>query len=516
MTIGLARVTISAPQRRVDVALPEHVPLAELLPEVLRHAGEGLADDGERHGGWLLRRVDGVALTTAQGLFAQGVRDGEVLHLVPAREQWPELEYDDVVEAIAEGARRHGTVWTPATTRTATLLGGGVLLALGLFAVLTAGPAWDGAVFVGLGTALLLALSGVTASRAYGDARAGVALAAAAMPYAFAGGAVLFAFPAPEPAGVLWALPWLGGPELLSGCMALLLVAALGGAGVAAGRRIFTAGATAGLLGALAAAVSVLTSAAGAAAVLISVLVCGIGALPLLAIRFGKMPTPSVTLPTGGEAQGFTRAQGFTSTQGGAAPDVARQRPGRAVVFAAVTRTEAFLAGMLTGHAVLAAGAFVVLAVSGSVPAQALTAVSAASLLLRSRLFVTLRQRIPLVGAGLFGVAALGTGLLGTGLLGAGVLGAGVPGAGVLGTGVLGTGVHGTGVLGAGQATTLLVVSLAGLALAFVAVAAGATYSRRAPSPYLGRAADLLDTLIVVSVIPVACAVLGLYDLVGA
>jgi hypothetical protein len=71
-------------------------------------------------------------------------------------------------------------------------------------------------------------------------------------------------------------------------------------------------------------------------------------------------------------------------------------------------------------------------------------------------------------------------------------------------------------VLGAGQATTLLVVSLAGLALAFVAVAAGATYSRRAPSPYLGRAADLLDTLIVVSVIPVACAVLGLYDLVGA
>ena len=59
MTTGLARVTISAPQRRVDVALPEQVPLAELLPEVLRHAGDGLADDGERHGGWVLRRTDG-------------------------------------------------------------------------------------------------------------------------------------------------------------------------------------------------------------------------------------------------------------------------------------------------------------------------------------------------------------------------------------------------------------------------------------------------------------------------
>src|SRR4051812_6756067 len=68
VSIGLARVTISAPQRRVDVALPEHVPLAELLPEVLRHAGEGLADDGEKHGGWVLRRTDGLPLATAQGL----------------------------------------------------------------------------------------------------------------------------------------------------------------------------------------------------------------------------------------------------------------------------------------------------------------------------------------------------------------------------------------------------------------------------------------------------------------
>src|SRR3954453_18233626 len=174
MSVALARVTISAPQRRVDVALPEHVPLAELLPEVLRHAGEGLADDGEKHGGWVLRRTDGVALTTAQGLYPQGVRDGEgrtlvpardgeVLHLVPARDDWPELEYDDVVEAIAEGARRRGMVWTPASTRAATLAGGAMLLGLSLFAVLAAGPSWSGAAYVALGVALLLMLAGVTA-----------------------------------------------------------------------------------------------------------------------------------------------------------------------------------------------------------------------------------------------------------------------------------------------------------------------------------------------------------------
>jgi len=473
MSIGLARVTISAPQRRVDVALPEHVPLAELLPEVLRHAGEGLADDGEKHGGWVLRRTDGVALVTAQGLYPQGVRDGAVLHLVPAHDEWPELEYDDVVEAIAEGARRRGSAWTPASTRTAALVGAGVLLAIGLLAVLVAGPGWNGAGFAGLGLAVLLALAGATASRAYGDARAGAALGAYAMPFAFAGGAVLVG--TDDRVGVVGLLPWLGGSELLAGSVALVLIAALGGVGAAAGQRLFTAGAVVGLFGASTALVGMVTTAAGAAAVLLSVLVCGIGALPLLAIRFGKMPTPPVTLPTGAEA-----AEGFTGVSAASALDAARERPDRATVFAAVARTEELLAGMLLGHAVLAVAAFAVLSVAGTLSARILMAVSAAALLLRSRLFVTLRQRVPLVVGGLAGIAALGVDLL----------------------------------RGA-NATVLLGVVGAALVLALITVVAGATYSRKPPSPYLGRAADLLDTLVVVSVIPVACAVVGLYDAVG-
>ena len=472
MSVGLARVTISAPNRRVDVALPEHVPLAELLPEVLRHAGEGLADDGEKHGGWVLRRTDGVALVTSQGLFPQGVRDGEVLHLVPAHNDWPELEYDDVVEAIADGARRRGSAWTPASTRTATLVAAGVLLLIGLIAILLAGPAWTGAAFAGLGVAIVLALAGVTASRAYGDARAGAALGAYAMPYAFAGGAVLVG--SADRVGVLAPLPWLGEYELLAGSVAMLLVAALGGVGVAYSMRLFTAGGVTGLFGALTALTAMLTSAAGAAAVLISLLVCGIGALPLLAIRFGKMPTPPVTLPTGLDA-----AAGFTGASG--ALDAARERPDRATVFAAVTRTEELLAGMLLGHAVLAVGAFVVLATAGTLSARILAAVSATALLLRSRLFVTLRQRVPLVVGGVAGMFTLGADLLRD-----------------------------------ADATMLTAVTAAVLILAIITVVAGATYSRKPPSPYLGRAADLMDTLVVVSVIPVACAVVGLYAAVSS
>jgi hypothetical protein len=145
-----------------------------------------------------------------------------------------------------------------------------------------------------------------------------------------------------------------------------------------------------------------------------------------------------------------------------------------------VSRTEEMLAGMLLGHAVLAAGAFAVLATSGTRSSRILIGVSAASLLLRSRLFVTLRQRVPLICGGLSGVVALGW-----------------------------------DVLAEASTTVVLAVTAAGVLLALATVAAGATYSRRPPSPYLGRAADLLDTLVVVSVIPVACAVVGLYSAVG-
>jgi hypothetical protein len=52
------------------------------------------------------------------------------------------------------------------------------------------------------------------------------------------------------------------------------------------------------------------------------------------------------------------------------------------------------------------------------------------------------------------------------------------------------------------------------LGLATLSLIAGLRYRNRAPGPYLGRAADLLDALCVISAIPLACAVLGLYGAV--
>ncbi|MBX7264819.1 type VII secretion integral membrane protein EccD [Micromonospora sp. Llam7] len=459
MTVGLARVTVSAPQRRVDVALPEHVPLAELLPEVLRHAGEGLADDGERHGGWVLRRADGTVLVTGQALLAQGVRDGEVLHLVPARSQWPELEYDDVVEAVADGARRRGGAWSPGATRAVALAGAGVPLTVGLLALAAGGPAdaagWPAATVV----AVLLVLAGTVLSRAQGDGPAGATLGGYALPYAAMAGAL--AVSSGDPVGPVGALPWIGAPELLAGSVALLLGSVLGLLGVATRLRVFVAGVVVGAAGAPAAVGGMLLGPAGAAAVLLCVLAFAIGAIPLLAIRLGKVPLPPVTLPSGAPDD----------------PDRARDLPDRGRVYAAVTRTEEMLSGMLIGHGVLAVGAAVLLGVAGATAGRLLVGVTSAVLLLRARVFAAVRHRVPPVLAGLAGYAVLGGALAGAG---------GAPGR--------------------------LALVAGGLLLALLVVAGGTTYARRPVSPYVGRVADLTDTVLVVSVVPTACAVLGLYE----
>ncbi|GAB3074543.1 type VII secretion integral membrane protein EccD [Micromonospora schwarzwaldensis] len=453
MTSGLARVTISAPRRRVDVALPEQVPLAELLPEVLRHAGEGLADDGERHGGWVLRRTDGAVLATAQALLPQGVRDGEVLHLVPARAEWPELEYDDVIEAIVDGARRRGAAWSAAATRAAALAGAAVPLAVGLVAVLSAGPGGRGWAVAAVVT-LILVLAATAASRAYGDGPVGATLGGYALPWAAAAGAL--AVGSGDPVGPIPGLRWVGAPELLVGSAAVLLVAVLGLLGVAHRSRVPVAGVTVGAAGAVAALGALLLDPAGTAAVLLAVGVFALGGLPLLAIRVGKLPLPPLTLP---------------------APAGTRDLPDRGRVHAAVARAEEALTGMLLGHAVLAVGAAAVLVAAGGTAGRLLVAVAAGVLLLRSRLFVAVRHRVPAVAAGLAGYALLGVVL--------------AERAGPEGR---------------------LALTVGGLALALAAVTAGATYARRPVSPYLGRLADLTDTALVVAVVPVACAVLDLYD----
>ena len=90
-------VTVWAGRRRLDVDLPAHVPLAELLPPLADRLG--VIDTAALAGARLLV-ASGDALDPGLGLAEQGVRQGEVLELVVGTLRLPNL-YDDPAAAIA-------------------------------------------------------------------------------------------------------------------------------------------------------------------------------------------------------------------------------------------------------------------------------------------------------------------------------------------------------------------------------------------------------------------------------
>ncbi|MBB3677838.1 type VII secretion integral membrane protein EccD [Modestobacter versicolor] len=458
VTGGLARVTIAAPTRRVDVALPEAVPVAELLPAVLRSAGEGLADDGQQHGGWVLRTAEGTLVDPARSLAAQELRDGEVLHLVPRRVEWPELDYDDVVDAIARDARRESRSWGSAATRRAGLAVVPVAVLAALVLVLTAGPSWTAPGGVALALAALLLLGGVAVARALGDAGAGMVLAVSALPAAALGG--LLVLQGDQPLTGLQPAQWLLAAAVL------LVAALLGYVGVADRTHWCVAAVVVALLVAVVAGTAALTpvDGRGAAALLVALVVVLTPAVPLLSIRLGKLPLPA--LPT--------TAEDLLAD----APQVPRPR-----VQARVRRTDELLTGMLGGGAVLTAAGSVLLVRGGvddaGVAPVVLAGLVAAAGLLRARLFPAVRHRVPQLVAGAVGLVAVVAAV--TDAEPSLRLAVGVP----------------------------VLVAVAGLALA-----AGLAYQRRPPSPWLGRLADVLDVLVVMAVLPVAFVVVGLYGYV--
>ncbi|AEH08871.1 MULTISPECIES: type VII secretion integral membrane protein EccD [Protofrankia] len=451
--LSLARVTVAAPERRMDVALPDNMIVGELLPHLLRHAGDDLGDEGERHGGWVLRRATGTALEPTRNLAAQGVRDGEVLQLAPRQLDWPELAYDDVAEVIASSSRRSGRSWGNAATRRCGLAVASGVLGLGVAAVALSGPPWPLPAGLAISLAALLAIVGVVAARTFADATAGAAAAASGLPYALLGGALIA-----TPADVT--LTHLGAPSLLLGSAALLVFSVAGYTGVAALQSLFTAGLAAGIAGLLA-ALSCLAgmSAAGAAAVTLTVAIGMLSGYPLIASWIGRLPAPE--LPD--------RPEGILED---------RPVPRRTDVFASVARAHELLSGMLLATALVSVAAMAfLLAVDRTVTSALLIVSGACALLLRGRLFRTLRQRIPLLVSGTAGLGLL------------------------LFSADLETDRGGSRLL------YVLVLMVAAAAV----FGAALLFSRRRPSPYLGRIADIADVLAIMALIPLTCAVMGMF-----
>lgn len=448
---GLARVTIASPRRRADVALPEDAVVAELLPGLLRVSGDDLADESQGHGGWALRRADGTMVDNGRSLSVQEIRDGDVLHLVPRQLEWPELDYDDVVDEIATKARKQSRSWSGVTTRAAGISVAALALLVGLGLLLTTGPSWTvpGAVALGVG-AVLLVVAGVL-SRALADSGAAAAIGVGAVFYAFVGGVLVLNGDR--------TLAAAGSAQYLVGSAVLLVTSGIAFGFVGDRTQYFVAGMVIGVLGVVGAALGQLPyiGVVDIAAILAAIVVVFTPVYPLLSIRLGKLPMPR--LPT--------------STEDLLAdpPSVPHER-----VRATVRRSDELMTGMMLGGAVVLVLADVALALSGMTSAVALVALVSVVSLLRARLYPSLRHRLPLVVSGVLGLATL---LVGTLTL---------------------------------TPTLRLFVVVPALAVLALAVLGGARYYQdRPPSPYIGRIADIVDVLSAIAVVPLMFLVIGFY-----
>ncbi|MGW7365245.1 type VII secretion integral membrane protein EccD [Streptomyces sp. NPDC054841] len=216
----LCRLTVRAPSVSVDLAVPADVPVADLLPTLLRFVGEEAEEAGLDHAGWVLQRLGDPPLDEETTLAGAGLADGAVLYLRPHTEALPEARLDDLVDGIAETAGRRLHNWSPGAAR-------GLLVGTAVAAVVAALTLviWPGVTGSGSSRAACAAVAGLlllagagSASRAVGDRLSATALGLLVAPcLALAG----------------WLLPGgdLTGPDAARVAGARLLAAGAAGAG---------------------------------------------------------------------------------------------------------------------------------------------------------------------------------------------------------------------------------------------------------------------------------------------
>lgn len=453
---GTSRVTIVAPGTQLDLALPADVPLADLLPALLRHAGEELADDGVEHQGWVLRRLGGLPLETGRTPAQLDLRDGEMLYFTPRADAPPEVVFDDVVDAVATGTQRRRGRWAIADTRrTATWFTLAAMVG-GLAAVLFAGPPQRPGSLIAIGLGVVLLTVATLVSRVGGDSRTGALFGLVAVGYGAVGGLLLLAGERD--------LPALAAPHLLVTATFLLVFGAVATLGVGDYPQVFLGTAAAGVALGAAAGICLAFGAgpAVAAAVVSTVTFGSIPAYPMLSYRLAGLPVPSI--PTGPED-----LKTDTSSV-----------EGRRVLALSDRATE-YLSGLIHTASLVVLTGIVVIVLQGGWQGRILATLLSVLLMLRARPVPGRSHRFPVLVAGAAGLGAVATAAFVTAGLG--------------------------GRLG---------LILAGLAFAaLISAVYGLVVAGRRLSPVWGRLLDVIEILLIVALVPVAGWVAGLYGWVA-
>jgi type VII secretion integral membrane protein EccD len=450
----LCRVTVISPRKRVDLALPAHVPFAELFPGIALYAGLDRAAVAEAPQGWALQRLGEPPFEPPWTPAQAGVADGELLYLRPWLNALPAAVSDDIADEIA-GVHDGPGRWSALDGRRVALGAAATALAAGVVALLRSGPPWTmPALTAGLLAVLLLA-AGAAVSRAGGDAGAGMVLGYAALPFAFAAGllAPLRALPLTQVSPV----------ALLAGFVLLAATALVAATATAHGMAVFFGVAAAAAFGAAGAALAWLwpgLSAAGGAGLVVTPALALTPLIPAAAFRLARLPLPAVPA---------------------SAEDLRDDGPGidgpGVDVRARAAAADRFVTGAVCGLGLLGGGAAIVLGLNHGGLAPVLAAALGCTLLLRSRVFRGLAQRLWLLIPGYGGLVWLAVNLAG----------------------------H--SVRAAGPALLALLTAAAILA------GVGTRRPGHRPSPFWSRAADLADTVLIISLVPLALGVAGVFGL---
>lgn len=449
----LCRLVVSGPERQIEVAVPANVLVADLLPALLHHLGDNLADAGLAHGGWVLQRFGGPALDEDRSIAALGLHDGETVYLRPRADQIPPVHFDDLADGIAAGVRNRAGRWRPEMIRWAAMGALAAVLLVGAAVLVLTGPEQARALCA-VAVAVISMAGAVGLTRSAGDPGFGAVAAASGIGYA-----VLAAMMIPDLTGDDVALV-VGAPEAFAGSVAALLFAVLAAvllgwpgprlAGILAG--LFFAALGSGL------AAFVPLSAGKAAAVVAVAATVATVRVPLLAFRLARINLPP--LPTEPE-----------HLQEDIDPEPSSQ------LLPQTARADAYMTGLYTGLAVVTAVSMVLVALVGGWAAGGLVGAVALVRLLALRPMNSAWHRLAHAvpsgcGLAVFAVVALAEAMP--------VVRAVVP-----------------------------VVAAPVAGAVFVAIGRG--LPRRRLMPYWGRIGDIVQLVATIGTLPLLLAVLGAY-----
>lgn len=443
-------MTVISPTRRIDLALPGATTLGEIMPNILRFSGYEGGSAADVVHTWVLQRFGEDPLDPNRQIAELDIRDGETLHLRQLEAAMPDVAFDDVVDAVAtsttaQPAWRSGHSVKVALFSAALFLVG-IPVALLLRNGMEAAGQRIAEAAATLGLAFAAALAAVLASRAFGKLSAATALAWMAVALGGVGGFFLL----DQDLQI----------RVLTSAACVLLTA--GVMGLAA--RVTPFGFLAVALVALTVIVAEIFAVVfprqdiAVAAVGVALLMGVTSLLPPLAFRLARVAMPN--LPATSEAL------------------MNDETPVQSDIVERAVLADRLLGAFLTATAISVTLGCLQVLQHASWFAAALVGCVGLSLMLRSRSFVGLGHRLPLLvsGTAIFGVTTV-------------VVLALVP----------------------NDILRLLIgVGVAALA-AIILVSYAANYADKITSPVWGRFGDILEWLAILAIVPLVLAVLDLY-----